>query len=154
MLLHHAIMAEGASQGLSGRYWRLLPTAISWKDPYGGYPYFQAVYEFNLVNGSGNSVSVGKTAYALTTLSAYAASKACDGSTATYWQVESGSVPQWWYVDCGSPVVVKSMVLVCFAAGYHAKSYKVQLSADAVSWKDICAITTTSADTTQTFVIQ
>ncbi|MEU8530304.1 MULTISPECIES: discoidin domain-containing protein [Streptomyces] len=58
--------------------------------------------------------------------------KAFDGDPATRWASAEGSDPQWLRVDLGATAAVSRVRLVWEAA--YAKAYRVEISADGVTW--------------------
>ncbi|HEY2672532.1 MAG TPA: discoidin domain-containing protein [Rugosimonospora sp.] len=75
-----------------------------------------------------------------------AASAAVDGNTGTRWS-SAFSDPQWLQVDLGATATIDQVVLNWEAA--YAKSFQIQVSADATNWTTIYS-TTTGAGGTQT----
>jgi hypothetical protein len=60
---------------------------------------------------------------------------AVDGETATRWSSAWGADPQWLAVDLGKSEAIRRVKLFWEAA--YAKSYRIQVSEDAVHWTDI-----------------
>ncbi len=86
--------------------------------------------------GGGSNLALNKPATASSTYSSsYAAGKAVDGSTSTYWR--SGSLSSttiaWWYVDLGTAQSI-NRVVIKWRSSYYAKKYDIQVSNDASSW--------------------
>ncbi|WP_128984808.1 chitosanase [Streptomyces roseicoloratus] len=65
--------------------------------------------------------------------------KAVDGSTTTRWASAEGVDNQWIRIDLGAGTAVKRVVLTWEAA--YAKAYRVELSDDGSSWRQIYATT-------------
>ncbi len=78
-----------------------------------------------------------------------AAGNAVDGDGGTRWS-SAFSDPQWIRVDLGSPAVLSRVELAWEAA--HAKSYRIELSADGNTWTTAYS-TTTSAGGNETLTI-
>lgn len=66
--------------------------------------------------------------------------KAVDGSTSTRWGSAEGVDNQWIRVDLGPSTAVKRVVLKWEAA--YAKAYRVELSDDGSTWRQVYATTT------------
>ncbi|RYD89867.1 MAG: discoidin domain-containing protein [Sphingobacteriales bacterium] len=65
--------------------------------------------------------------------------KAFDGNSGTRWASNSSSNTSWIYVDLGAPTRVSAVNLIWES---YAKSYKIQVSNDAVNWTDVYSTTT------------
>ncbi len=92
-------------------------------------------------------LSQGRPATASSTESAaYPASAAVDGNTATRWS-SAFADPQWLQVDLGATATVSQVVLTWEAA--YARSFQIQVSADAATWTSVYS-TTTGTGGTQT----
>lgn len=81
---------------------------------------------------SNNLARTGTASASSTYSSSYAASKAIDGSTSSYWR-SSGSGTQWLRVDLGSSKSI-SKVVVDWNSSYYARSYRIETSSDGYSW--------------------
>lgn len=68
----------------------------------------------------------------------YAAAKAVDGDAGTRWSSEFKD-DQWIQVDLGSAQKIGKVVLVWEAA--FGSEYKIQVSDDAKTWKDVVSVT-------------
>lgn len=79
-----------------------------------------------------NLARTGTASASSTYSSSYAASKAIDGSTSSYWR-SSSSGTQWLRVDLGSTKSV-SKVVVNWSGSYYARSYRIETSSDGYSW--------------------
>jgi len=77
------------------------------------------------------------------------AAAAVDGNLGTRWSSQF-SDPQWIYVDLGATATVDQVTLVWEAA--YARSFQLQVSADAVAWTTIFS-TTTGTGGTQTLAV-
>jgi len=97
------------------------------------------------------NLSQGKAATASTTYSStYAASKAVDGSTGTYWRSTStGS--QWVRVDLGSSQSFKRFVVDWNGSSY-ARAYRIETSSDGSNWTSRYSTSSGNGDTTVTLV--
>ncbi|MBB2742944.1 UNVERIFIED_ORG: hypothetical protein FHR35_002766 [Microbispora rosea subsp. rosea] len=85
-------------------------------------------------------LSQGKTATASSTENADTpASAAVDGNTGTRWSSAFGD-PQWLQVDLGTTATLSQVTLTWEAA--YARSFKIQVSADASTWTDVYSTTT------------
>jgi len=85
-------------------------------------------------------LSMRKPVLASSTEGANAKEGAVDGNISSRWASVWQMDPQWIYVDLGSPANVNRVYLSW--EGAYAKSYKVQVSSDAVNWTDIYSTTT------------
>jgi len=93
------------------------------------------------------NLSQGKTAAASSTYSSnYAASKAFDGSTSTYWRSTSTS-SQWVRVDLGSSQSLKKFVVDWNGSSY-ARSYRIETSADGSNWTSRYSTSSGNGDAT------
>jgi hypothetical protein len=100
--------------------------------------------DFTLVVPQAN-LSQGKTATASKTYSStYAASKAVDASTSSYWNsgsLTSSTAHQWLQVDLGTaPVSYKRIVVDwngSYSSSYHAKAYTIQVSTNGTTWTTV-----------------
>ncbi|GAA3125192.1 hypothetical protein GCM10010466_15080 [Planomonospora alba] len=63
--------------------------------------------------------------------------KAFDGDASTRWASAEGSDPQWLRVDLGRPASITRVRLHWEAA--YARAYRIQVSADGSSWRDVHA---------------
>ena len=72
---------------------------------------------------------------------AYSANKAVDGNISTRW-ASKYSVAEWVYIDLQEPTTIQGVFLNWESA--YGKSYKIQVSDDAVNWTDVYS--TTSGD--------
>lgn len=79
-----------------------------------------------------NLARAGTATASSTDSSSYAASKAIDGSTSSYWRSGSGGT-QWLRVDLGTAKSV-SKVVINWSGSYYARSYRVETSSDGSSW--------------------
>ncbi|GLX04632.1 discoidin domain-containing protein [Microbispora sp. NBRC 16548] len=85
-------------------------------------------------------LSQGKTATASSTENAGTpASAAVDGNTGTRWSSAFGD-PQWLQVDLGTTATLSQVTLNWEAA--YARSFTIQVSADASTWTDVYSTTT------------
>ncbi|TCL64707.1 subtilisin family serine protease [Hydrogenispora ethanolica] len=74
------------------------------------------------------------------------AAKAFDGTTATRWASREGIDPQWIRVDLGKTSTIGKVVLKWETA--YAKSYKIQVSNDAIHWATVYSTTSGTGGTT------
>ena len=106
-----------------------------------------AGYAVTTANAATTLLSQNKPATASSTENAGTpAAAAVDGNTGTRWS-SAFSDPQWLQVDLGSTATISQVVLNWEPA--YAKSFQIQVSADASSWTNIYS-TTTSTGGTQT----
>jgi len=96
--------------------------------------------------GGGTNLALAKPTTASSVQSGFPAASATDGNTATRWS-SAFNDPQWLQVDLGSTATISQVVLNWEPA--YAKSFQIQVSADASSWTNIYS-TTTSTGGTQT----
>jgi hypothetical protein len=131
----------------SGRYVRMNGTARATAYGYSLWE-FQVIGEFATSGGCGTAnAAQGRPATASSTENAtFPASNAFDGNTGTRWS-SAFSDPQWIQVDLGSTQSICQVVLNWEAA--YARSFQIQVSANATSWTDIYS-TTTGAGGVQT----
>ncbi|WP_309120217.1 discoidin domain-containing protein [Paenibacillus sp.] len=88
----------------------------------------------------GNNYAWNKTATASSVYPAWTnPSHVLDGNEATRWSSDEGEDPQWINIDLGQNRTVNRVRLNWEAA--YAKSYKIQLSTDAVNWTDVYSTT-------------
>jgi len=94
------------------------------------------------------NLAIGKAFTASRTYSStYAASKAGDDDTATYWRSGSTSYSSdWLKVDLGSSQMVQK-VEVAWASSRHATNYTVQVSTDNSSWTQVYSTTSGGSGT-------
>jgi hypothetical protein len=106
-----------------------------------------AGYAVTTANAATTLLSQNKPATASSTENAGTpAAAAVDGNTGTRWS-SAFNDPQWLQVDLGSTATISQVVLNWEPA--YAKSFQIQVSADASSWTNIYS-TTTSTGGTQT----
>lgn len=79
-----------------------------------------------------NLARTGTASASSTDSGSYAASKAIDGSTSTYWRA-NGSRTEWLRVDLGSTKIVSSVVVDWYSTRY-ARTYRVETSTDGSTW--------------------
>jgi len=122
----------------TGRYVRML--GIQRATTYG-----YSLFEFEVYGVPGTPVPVnlalGKTTVASTTYPGFPASNTTDGNPATRWS-SAFSNNEWIYVDLGSVATIQRVVLNWETA--YGRSYKIQVSNDAVTWTDVYSTTTGS----------
>ncbi|MCX2184198.1 chitosanase [Streptomyces sp. SKN60] len=87
----------------------------------------------NLAQGKSVTTSSNET-------STLTGTKAVDGSTTTRWASAEGVDNQWIRIDLGAGTAVKRVVLKWEAA--YAKAYRVELSDDGSTWRQVYATTT------------
>lgn len=108
---------------------------------YNGRPIYHDIYNF--VKGTYTSpVNLAQNKPATSSsneTTSFTADKAVDGNGATRWS-SLYSNPQWIYVDLGQAYNVNRVKLSWETA--YAKSYKIQVSNDAVNWTDVYSTTT------------
>lgn len=80
-------------------------------------------------------ISAGRAAYSSSDNGDSTADKAVDGDTTTRWESEHGVDPQWYYVDLGKVADITQIDIRW--EGAYATEYKIQLSNDEESWRDI-----------------
>lgn len=81
----------------------------------------------------------------------YSPSKAVDGSTSTYWR-STAAATQWLRLDLGSAKAVGRVVVNWNDSTYFAKGYRIETSADGVTWTSRYSTTSASSGTkTHTF---
>ncbi|WP_052350552.1 discoidin domain-containing protein [Paenibacillus gorillae] len=85
-------------------------------------------------------LSLNRTAYASSVEGANAAHLAVDGSTGTRWGSKWGEDPQWIYIDLGAAAAVDRVKIQW--EGAYAKSYKIQVSNNEMTWNDLYSTTT------------
>ncbi|MXM66206.1 chemotaxis protein [Streptomyces sp. HUCO-GS316] len=130
----------------SGRYLRVYGTQRATA-------YGYSLYEVEVYGGSATSPSPTTPPDSTTNLLAgrptsvssvegagFEGGKAVDGSTSTRWASAEGVDPQWLRVDMGSTKTVGRVVLKWEAA--YAKSYRVELSDDGSTWRQVYSTTT------------
>jgi hypothetical protein len=109
-----------------------------------------AVVTTGRAQAAGPLLSQGRPATASSTESAATpASAAVDGNTGTRW-ASAFSDPQWIQVDLGAAATIDQVVLTWEAA--YARSFQIQVSADASNWTTVYT-TTTGAGGTQTLAL-
>jgi len=86
-----------------------------------------------------NNLASGKAVTVSSTSDNLSGSNATDGNGKTRWS-SAFSEPQWIYVDLGSSKTINRIRLNWETA--YGKSYKIQVSNDAVNWSDIYSTTT------------
>jgi endoglucanase len=92
------------------------------------------------------NLALGKTASASSIEGAgFEAAKAVDGSGTTRWASAEGSDPQWIMVDLGASASLSRVVLTWEAA--YAKSYRVEVSANASTWSPVYSTTAGDGNT-------
>ncbi|WP_432087612.1 discoidin domain-containing protein [Streptomyces sp. bgisy095] len=135
--LHETTSGTGGVQNLTvsgtGRYVRM--TATERATAYG-----YSLWEFQ-VHGTGGAATCGTTdaargrnATASSTEGAFAAANAVDGDGTTRWASAFADV-QWIQVDLGATRELCGVTLAWEAA--HAKSFRIQVSDDALSWRTL-----------------
>jgi len=77
--------------------------------------------------------------------STYAASKAVDNSTSTYW-CSNSTDPSWIYVNLGARYAV-NRINVLWKSSYIGKNYLVQISNDAINWTTLVTVTNNTTAT-------
>jgi len=85
-------------------------------------------------------LSTDRPAYASGTEGNNTPDLAVDGNTASRWSSAWGSDPNWIYIDLGASAAVDRVVLRW--EGAYAKAYKIQMSADELTWNDVYSTTT------------
>ncbi len=94
-------------------------------------------------SNTSSNLALNKTATALSIEgSGFEAGKAFDGSATTRWASVEYVDPQWIYVDLGTSYNIGRVKLTWEAA--HAKSYRIEISADSTNWTTVSS--TTSGD--------
>ena len=134
----------------TGRYVRMNGTARAT-------PYGYSLWEFQVFGTIGTTpgcgtanVALGRPATASSVENAgTAAANAVDGNTGTRWS-SAFSDPQWIQVDLGASVTICQVVLTWEAA--YARSFQIQVSANASTWTTVFS-TTTGTGGTQTLSV-
>jgi hypothetical protein len=102
---------------------------------------------------TGSNLALNKTAVASSVYNdnvSFAASKAVDGNaTGTRW-VSSANGANWIYVDLGASYSVSSVILTWTTTGY-GKDYKIQVSSDASTWRDVYTVTGNTSSGSKTY---
>jgi hypothetical protein len=144
------------------RYWRLLPTDVSWHNYSLSNKYFQAIFRFAMyasADGSGTDLCLAGTASAKSYYAAgYEASKANDNNGTTRWTTaqaaDTNLNPQWWAIDLGSGISaeIKSVRMDGYYDGssgeLYAKSFALQYSDDNTNWTTKTTFNTAEAGLT------
>ncbi len=100
-----------------------------------------SAYCFDVFNNYSKTYNLAynKTATASSSKGANTGNKAFDASLATRWESNYND-NQWIYVDLGTSKLIGEVLLNW--EGAYGKSYKIQVSADAVTWTDVYSTTT------------
>lgn len=118
------------------RYWRINVTAVG----SGGYVSFE---EIAFVASDGAILSTGGTASASSTYPGENVSGALDANFSTIWHSGSGSLPEWYKYDFGTPVDVAAVNLRSRVSSptQAPKDFKIQYSDNNADWTDFATIT-------------
>jgi hypothetical protein len=146
----------GGEVGGPHRYWRLMPTDVSWT-PAGTNDYYQIIHEFRLYSSidlTGSNVALSSTATARSFVSNFFASLTIDDDNATRWVSQDvDSIPEWMDFDFGdgNDLEIHSLEIYTAFIGYSAKAYDLQHSDNGTAWTTQSSIVTAGDALSETF---
>lgn len=139
----------------SAKYWRLYPNAVSWAYPaLTTLPYRHIVYTasmYSTADATGTDLALAATSVASTDAAGLNGLRAHDGNLVTYWETTGAGV-QYLRYTFSSAVAIRSLKFRFHTSGYHAESYKLQYSSDAVNWTDLVIFGTSKQLANQSYL--